>query len=349
MTNTAGEVPFPAMANERVIVVGAGGISNAWLPPLKAEGVEVVAIVDLRAEAARAQIGKYELSGTIASDDLDKVLNDVDADFLLDLTVPEAHCEVTCKALRAGLHVLGEKPMAATMTEARKMVRTAEQTGKTYMVDQSRRWEKNHDIVAKTLASGTLGRVTTINCDFFLAAHFGGFRDRMDSPLILDMAIHHFDMARLFSQRNAVAVYAEEFNPPGSWYKGAPAANCLFELERGIRFTYRGSWCSEGCHTQWAGDWRIIGENGTLIFRKGEVTGETVAGNEGFTRPVKPLETVASDLQHESMHGALQEMLRFLRTRKKPQTDCHDNIHSLAMVHAAIRSSKAGKRVQLRV
>src|SRR5207237_6662714 len=127
-------------------------------------------------------------------------------------------------------HVIGEKPMATRMDQARRMIETSEKTGKMYMVSQSRRWEKSHDSVVKTLRSGAIDQLTTVNCDFFMGAHFGGFRDEMESPLILDMAIHHFDMARFFSGQNATAVYAEEFNPAGSWYKGAASANCLFEM-----------------------------------------------------------------------------------------------------------------------
>jgi hypothetical protein len=41
-------------------------------------------------------------------------------------------------------------------------------------------------------------------------------------------------------------------------------------------------------------------------------------------------------------------MLTFLRTGKKPQTECHDNIKSLAMVFAVIESSKLGKRIPIR-
>jgi hypothetical protein len=122
-----------------VIVVGAGSISNAWFPPIKAEELEVAAVVDLRIESAQAQIDKYQLSNTVASNDLDKTLRDVKADFVLDLTIPQAHCEVTCKALAAGFHVIGEKPMAATMDDARKMVAASENSGNLYMVSQSRR------------------------------------------------------------------------------------------------------------------------------------------------------------------------------------------------------------------
>ncbi len=336
------------MAQERVIVVGAGGISNAWFPPIKKEALHVAAVVDLRKEAAEQQIEKHELTGTQASDDLDRTLREVPADFVLDLTIPDAHCSVTCKAMRAGLHVIGEKPMAATLEEAHQMVRASEETGRLYMVSQSRRWETHHESIRQTLAAGRIGTLTTLNCDFFLGAHFGGFRDEMASPLILDMAIHHFDLARMFSGQNAISVYAEEFNPHGSWYKGDVAANCLFEMTGGVRFAYRGSWCAEGCPTSWHGDWRVIGDRGTLIYAQDQPPrGEVVAGDEGFIRPTAPLDPIITPIEHTGMHGALREMLNFLRTGQKPQTECHDNIHSLAMVFAAIESARTGRRIAL--
>jgi predicted dehydrogenase len=336
------------MPNERVIVVGAGSISNAWFAPMQKEELTVAAVVDLRLEAAQAQIDKYKLIDATASTDLDKTLRDVKADFVVDLTIPQAHCEVTCKALTAGFHVIGEKPMAATMDEARKMIAASEKSGKLYMVSQSRRWDSKHATIAKAIKDGAAGRLTTLNCDFFLGAHFGGFREEMPSPLILDMAIHHFDLARMFSRQSAVSVYAEEFNPPGSWFKGDVAANCLFEMAGGIRFAYRGSWCAEGFPTSWNGDWRIIGDGGTLLYAGDQSpSGEVVNRGEGFQRPRSPMPIVPVELTKTAMHGALDEMLKYLRSDTIPQTECHDNIHSLAMVLGAIESSKSGKRIQI--
>jgi predicted dehydrogenase len=337
------------MGSIRAIVVGAGGIAGAWFPPLGKEKVEVVAVVDLAKERAEQRIAEYKLKA-LASDNLDKTLREVKADFAIDLTVPESHGEVTCQCLRAGLAVVGEKPMASSMAEARRMVRTSEATGKLYMVSQSRRWEPKHDALARTVAAGAIGDLTTLNCDFFLGAHFGGFRDEMPSPLILDMAIHQFDMARLIGGADPVRVYAEEFNPRGSWYRGDVAANCVFEMTGGVRFAYRGSWCAEGCHTSWNGDWRIIGSKGTLIYdHDKDPCGEVVAGSAGFNRPKKPVRIARSPVKFTGMHGALREMLAYLRTGRRPQCECHDNIKSLAMVFAAIESSHSGKRVNVRV
>ena len=337
------------MARPRAIVAGAGGFSGAWFPALAKEKVEVVAVVELVRERAEKRIEEFKLADALAADDLEKTLRDRRADFLVDLTVPEAHCAVTCAALRAGLPVIGEKPMASSMAEARRMVRTSERTGRLYMVSQSRRWDARHDALRRTVAAGRVGRLTTLNCDFFLGAHFGGFRDVMESPLILDMSIHHFDLARMIAGRDPVAVYCEEFNPKGSWYKGDVAANAIFQMTGGVRFAYRGSWCAEGCQTSWNGDWRVIGDRGTLVYdHDQEPRGEVVAGKTGFQRPQKPVRIVRSPIRFGAMQGALREMLAFLRTGRKPQTECHDNIKSLAMVFAAMESSRKGRRVAVR-
>lgn len=339
------------MAGERTVVVGAGGIAGAWFPPLAAEGVQVDAVVDLRLESARKRIEEYTLTNAQASTKMGAMFRRYKPDFVVDLTIPEAHCKVCTTAMKAGCHVVSEKPMAANMAQARRMVDTADRTGRMYMVSQSRRWDVHHDTVRQTIAAGRIGELTTINCDFYLGAHFGGFRDAMASPLILDMSIHHFDMARFMTGADPVAVYAQEFNPRGSWYKGNVAASVIFEMSNGIVFTYRGSWCSEGCHTSWNGDWRFIGDKGTLIYAQDkEPCGEVVKpdAKPGFVLDKQPVEIVRSPLKHTGMHGALREMLEFLRTGKKPQTECHDNIKSLAMVFAVIESARKGKRVPVR-
>jgi predicted dehydrogenase len=334
------------MANETAIVVGAGGISNAWFPPLLAEDVDIRAVVDIRLEAAQGKIAEHGLDAD-ASTALEEAIREHKPDFVIDLTIPESHCDATCTALKAGCHVVSEKPMAASMDEARQMVRTAEETGCMYMVSQSRRWDNKHDRIRRTVADEKLGTITTANCDFYLGAHFGGFRDEMESPLILDMAIHHFDLARFMTGVDPVAVYAKEFNPQGSWYKGDVAASCIFEMANGVVFTYRGSWCAEGCHTSWNGDWRIIGDEGTLLYdHDGDPWGQVLAdGGDGFHRELTDLVITPSSLEHWTMHGALREMLAFVRTGELPQTECHDNIKSLAMVFAAMESSRKGERV----
>ena len=69
--------------------------------------------------------------------------------------------------------------MAASMRAARRMVAAAEKTGKLYMVSQSRRWETaTHDRSARRCTGGEVGASRHVNCEFYLGAHFGAFRDR---------------------------------------------------------------------------------------------------------------------------------------------------------------------------
>lgn len=123
------------------MVVGAGGIAGAWFPALKAEDVEVVAVVDLELAAAQRRVAEFGFDAR-ASTSLAAVLADAPPDFVLDLTIPEARASVVTAALNAGCHVLSEKPLAASMAEARALLELAEKRGKLFMVSQNRRWER---------------------------------------------------------------------------------------------------------------------------------------------------------------------------------------------------------------
>ncbi len=335
------------MTRPRAVVVGAGGIAGAWLPALKAE-VDVVAVVDLNIEAARRRIAEFDFDAR-ASTSLVEVLAEDPPDFVLDLTVPEARASVVTTALTAGCHVLSEKPMAASMEEAETLLDLARTTGKLFMVSQNRRWDTRHVQIRQALQGDGVGSVGTVNCAFYLGAHFGGFRDVMENPLLLDMAIHHFDLARFFTGRDPVAVYAKAFNPQGSWYAGHAATSCIFEMTGGVVFSYQGSWCAEGHPTSWNGDWRFVGRRGSVLYeRDGPPQAQVVAGSEGFQRPLRDLELPTAVLAYTQQHGALRDMLNFLRGGPKPVTEAEDNIKSLAMVFGAAESARTGERVVLK-
>ncbi len=334
------------MSEKKAIVVGAGGISGAWFPPLAAHQVTVVAVVDLNLANAEKAIERFELSEAEAFDDLDAALAGVPADFVVDLTVPVAHGEVTCKALNAGLDVLGEKPMANSIADAQKMVAASRLNGRMYMCSQSRRYDPKHVCLREQV--NELGELTTINCDFYLGAHFDGFRAAMDHVLLLDMAIHHFDMARMISGCEPLSVYTHEFNPKGSWYNHGASALCIFEMTNGVVFTYSGSWCSEGLHTSWNGDWRFVGTRGSVNYVRNEISKSVPpADAEAFIREVEPEPIQAKALEYNGQSGALAEFLDSLENSSTPQGLGEDNIHSLAMVFAAVESAKRGEKVMI--
>ena len=154
--------------------------------------------------------------------------------------------------------MLCEKPLAESVSAGLSMIAAAELSGQLLMVSQSRRYWRNLDAFRRRSPSSAGSASST--AAFFKAPHFGGFREEMAYPLLIDMAIHQFDLARDLIGNEPVAVYCESYNPGWSWYAGDAAAEAVFEFAGGIRFGFTGSWCSPGMETSWNGAWRVSGE-----------------------------------------------------------------------------------------
>jgi predicted dehydrogenase len=337
----------------KVVHVGCGGISQSWFKAVTAHpAVEIVGLVDLREEVARQRAVELNLTGTAIGADLEMMLQRTKPDIVFDCTVPAAHASVVMTALAHGGHVLGEKPLADSMANARRMVAAAQKAGKLYAVMQNRRYLEPIRRLRKFLAGGTLGAVTTVNCDFYLGAHFGGFRDKMPHVLLLDMAIHTFDAARFISGADPVAVYCREWNPAGSWYDHDASAVAIFEMSNGLVFTYRGSWCAEGLNTSWESAWRVIGTNGSVTWDGGEgFAAQTVVKAAGFRSemrdvPLPPHDAGDKDGGHA---GCINHFIQCVQTGAVPETTGTDNIKSLAMVFGAIESAETRQRVEIKL
>lgn len=343
------------------VMAGCGGISGAWLRALEdMPDVRVVGFVDIVVENARRRAEEYGGGDPdIATGaDLVEMLERKCPDVVFDCAIPEAHCDVTLTALAHGCHVLGEKPLADSVENARRMVAAAEEAGRIFAVIQNRRYDANIRRVRHIVASGVLGPLTTVNCDFYIGAHFGGFRDHMPHVLLLDMAIHTFDAARLITDATPMAVYCHEWNPAGSWYDRDASAVAVFEMAADgpasgdIVYTYRGSWCAEGLNTTWECDWRIIGQRGSLSWDGATgFRGEVVAKAGGFRSEMAELAIPEVDPgERVGGHaGNIREFIRCVREGTVPETVAADNIHSLAMVFGAIESAEKGRRVAIAV
>jgi len=320
----------------RLIQVGAGAMGRAWLTVIgQSPDVRLVGLVDL--DLGTAQRAAAGLRGVATATTLDELLGRVAADAVVNVTTPEAHAEVSTVALLSGLPVLCEKPAADTTSAALSMAAAARVSNRLLMVSQSRRYWRNLDALRAQV--GRLGRLGFVECSFFRAPRFGGFRDAMPHPLLGDMAIHHFDLARHLIDSEPVWITCESFNPSWSWYAGDAAAQAFATFADGTRFGYTGSWCSPGLPTSWNGSWRVNGEAGTAIW-DGE--GQPVAQNVDGT----PIAAVAGT-GPEEIAGALAEFVTAIRDGGIPSGEIHRNLMSLAMVEGAIRSARTGRRVVL--
>ena len=322
----------------KIIQVGAGAMGRLWLDVLAGSAdVELVGLVDIDLSAAQFSAAGAGLPDVALARSLPELLDWVAADAVLNVTVPEAHAKVSITALLHGLAVLCEKPLADTLAAALSMIAAAEVGGRLLMVSQSRRYWRNLTALRTQLAR--LGRLGLVQCSFFKAPHFGGFREEMAYPLLGDMAIHQFDLARELIGTEPVSVSCESFNPSGSWYAGDAAANVAVDFADGTRFAFTGSWCSPGLETSWNGSWRISAAGGTALWDGDYAPVAQTADGEQI--PAEP------GTGPEQIAGSLAEFVTALRTGAAPWGEAHSNVMSLAMVEGAIMSAQTRRRVVL--
>jgi predicted dehydrogenase len=320
----------------RLIQVGAGAMGRRWLHVIaQSTEVELVGVVDLDVGSAQRAVEAAGLSAVPMAASLDELIGRVGVDAVLAVTVPQAHAEISTVALLNGLPVLCEKPAADTLSAALSMVAAAEVSNRLLMISQSRRYWRGLTALRGQVAR--LGRVGFVECSFFRGPLFGGFRSTMPHPLLGDMAIHHFDLARDLVASDPLWITSESFNPRWSWYGGDAAAHAFAAFANGARFAYTGSWCSRGLETSWNGSWRISGEAGTAVWDGDhQPVAQTVDG--------APLPAVAGR-GAEEIAGALAEFVAAVRHGGVPSGEIHRNVMSLAMVEGAIRSARTGRRV----
>lgn len=338
----------------RAVLAGCGRMAEGWLKailhnPLLHNKIELVGLVDSQTDAAERLSSKFGLGSLSICTTLEESIALNSPEIVFDVTPPAVRSSIVSTALNAGLHVLSEKPMANSIDEAGQLVALANKKELIFSVTQNRRYKPGIRRVKQFLDSGGIGHITALHADFFVGAHFGGFREEMAHVLLLDMAIHTFDAARFLSGQEPLSVFCQETNPLGSWYEEGASAFALFNMSGDVAFTYRGSWCAEGANTSWDSSWRITGSRGTLLWD----------GEEGFkARIAKPGTDLIRDTQALSVapledHDAAQEhasviaeFLLSIDENRRPETDSSDNLQSIAMVFAAIDSARQNRPIE---
>jgi len=148
--------------NLRVGVVGAGAISQvAHLPVLrKLKGVTVAAVCDNDLAKARALSDRFQVAD--AFDDIEGMLEGVALDAVVICTPNHLHEGHALAALRAGLHVLVEKPIAINAAGAARVVKAAEKKDRVVMVGMNHRYRADVQTVRSFVQTGELGEVESV-------------------------------------------------------------------------------------------------------------------------------------------------------------------------------------------
>ena len=275
----------------RVALIGFGGIAKtAHFPSykkLKEEGIaRLIAIADLSPAAlacgTETNIGAAEAvdtAGIHIYTDPEEMLATEKPD-MVDICVPtDQHAAVACAALRAGCHVLSEKPMSLSYADCLRMIETAKACGKALMVAQCLRFSRRYGYLKNAAKKGIFGRIR------------GGIFRRLSPPpvwgsenwymdyarshgCILDLHIHDIDMIRwLCGEPLAASCDTQDI------YSKMDIAYSVLRYED-FSLLAVGDWSGEGL--PFLSDFRVVFERATI-----ESTGNTVTvsprGEKPFT------------------------------------------------------------------
>jgi predicted dehydrogenase len=330
----------------RFIQVGVGGFGGLWVDRLKENpDVQVVGMVDVSDKALEAACRKAGYAPGICFHSLHEALNKVEADAVVVVTPPRFHRAPVVEALKAGLHVISEKPMAESLADCVAILKAARASKRVCVISQNYRYGPQMWTLAKLVREGGLGAIGQVKLDFYLGMDFGGgFRHEMDFPLIVDMSIHHFDLIRFVTGLDPVSVSGSAWNPPWSNYRGDCSSTALFEMHNGARVLYNASWCAKGQFSDWNGNWQIECENGTVAYQNGELRVYRVPK----LYKVAGIEIAIPQAPPKSGQAyVLDEFIRCVKGKKRPATCVDDNIRSVSMVFAAVKAMKTGKPVRV--
>jgi predicted dehydrogenase len=312
-----------------------------WARVLRDLNVQQVGFVDPTPEArvwAAAEFSRVPFFSTAP-----EALAAVRADVAVVVTPPMRRADVLLPLFDAGLDVVSEKPLETDLAEAVRIVEAAEAARRQMSVCLNFRFLPV-TLRLKDLIHGAWGPITYgtflyhINRDG-MRPYLNRFPLIMDDPMLLEQSIHAIDLLRFAYDAEITGVRAEIYNPAGSMYRGDATVSALFEMERGIRATYIGSWVT-GSNTP-AFEWRTDCVGGAAIQRSmfGALSAGPVDG------PLAPVAVEAVEPFMTDTRRYAEAALGALAAGQPVPCSGRDHLMTLAATVACRRAADTGTMV----
>ncbi|MFP3984632.1 MAG: Gfo/Idh/MocA family protein [Candidatus Bathyarchaeia archaeon] len=287
---------------------------------------ELVAICDIDIKKAKAIAGQY---GAEAYDDSRKLLERNDIEAVSICTWTTTHASEAMKALKAGKHLLVEKPLADTITEARKIVDFAKQANRHLMVGFIERFNPATQRAKDTLKEGEIGELVSAT-----AKRVSQWPERIgDVGVVKDYAIHEIDIMRKIFEEDPATVYAKVGNLKHTKFEDY--AQIMLTFKRGKTAFMEANWLTPDKirNLTLTGSDAIL----TLNYLTQEIT------IESSDKTLKPRYEWREPLKLELQHFA-----ESIIGDEAPEVTGIDGLKALIIAEAAIKSSKTGNAVKLK-
>ncbi len=240
----------------KIGIIGAGKIVRVrHLPETQScPGAEVGAVCDVVESRAKEMAEEYHCK---AFTDYRDLVQDPNLDAVIVAATNTTHAEMTIAALKAGKHVMCEKPMATTLADAQAMITAARESGKQLMIAHNQRMEPANIKAREILQSGRLGKVLTFTSVF---GHPGSEDWAIDGAktwfykkaitglgVLGDLAIHKLDLVRWLLDDEYIEATGfmdtlSKTYPNGELIDVEDNALCLLRTKKGALGTMIASW-----------------------------------------------------------------------------------------------------------
>ncbi len=197
----------------KLAIIGFGGMAGHHYTQLSKGNtrVRIKGIYDIneeRCEVAREK-GLYVYSGA------EEIFADPEIDIVLVATTNDAHKDLCIRALRAGKHVLCEKPATITASDLEDVMAVAKETGKVFTIDQNRRVNKDFVLMRRTVESGVIGKPYVIETRVEGSRGMPeGWRrlKALGGGMMYDWGVHLIDQLMYMNTSKVVNVFCKMYN-----------------------------------------------------------------------------------------------------------------------------------------
>lgn len=343
----------------KIGIIGCGKITEVRHAPEYAENpnCQLAAFFDVVPERAKALAEQY---GGTAYDSIEALLaSDVDA---VSVCVANAyHAQASIQALKAGKHVLCEKPMATTPEDCEAMVAAAKAAGKFLMIGQNQRLAKAHVKAREIIESGEMGKVITFETHF---AHPGpegwtGVRDSWffdkkvaSFGVMADLGVHKTDLIHYLTGKKIVRTSAVLATLNKTFSDGRPItvddnAYAIYTMEDGVVGTMHVSWTNYGNENN---STKIYMEGGVLRMYDDPKYSLIVEKRDGEVIPYE-LDLLTSNKEQttggRTSTGVIDAFVESIITNTPPAISGESAMHAMKVVFANEQSAQLGKAVDV--
>jgi predicted dehydrogenase len=320
--------------------------------------IEVVAAVDLNPDALQNAREGLGLCADQCYTDIQRAFDENEADFCTVVVPPAFHESVVDVALAHGLHILSEKPIADSMAASVRIADKVACAGVKMGVTMSHRFRQDITTLRAAIRSGRYGALDYLVCRFTCECRsygmWGKFRYEIPDPLMIEGAVHHLDLLVDMAAPSAGArcrtLYAQTWQPSWGEFAGDAQALVTMQVVGGTRVLYEGAKTNAVGLNGWGEEYiRAECSEATLILSHGQIEcmGYDPSRANPRRREGQGVEVPLLEQAKWANAWLVEKFVHWLDGGEPMETNVEDNLQSVALIFAAIESSRTGQPVQV--